>query len=131
MSLSVLGTLLLAAGEVASLPIRNARLDDTSAGIVGAVFALGTVVSAVGLLVTGKTTLSARQWHGWRRYTPIAAGVWSTALVGIAATKALPAGVAVYGLCLLGMAVALYTQPAPSAPDAVRTPASASTAHAC
>ncbi len=114
-SLSVIGTLLLIAGEVASLPIRNARLDDTSAAIVGAVFAIGVLVSAVGLLITGKTTLSARQWQGWRRYTPLAAGLWTTALVGIAATKALPAGVAVYGLCLLGMAVALYTQPAPSA----------------
>jgi hypothetical protein len=114
--LSVIGTLLLAAGEAASLPIRKAHVDDPSAKIVVAVFALGVLVSAVGLLAAGRATLSARCWHAWRRYTPLVAGVWTTALVGISVTKALPAGVAIYGLCLLGMGIALYTQPAPLAP---------------
>ena len=31
-------------------------------------------------------------------------------------TKALPTGVAIYGLCLLALGVALYTQPTPE-PD--------------
>jgi hypothetical protein len=34
--------------------------------------------------------------------------------VGIALTTALAVGVAVYGACLLAIAVALYTQPAPT-----------------
>jgi hypothetical protein len=113
-NLSVIGTLLLAAGELASLPIRNAHIDDTSAAIVGAVFGLGVLMSAVGLLVLGKATLSANRWQDWRRWTPLVAGVWTAVLVGVSMTKALPTGVAVYGLCLLGMAVALYSQPQPS-----------------
>lgn len=113
-TLAVAGTLLLTAGEFASIPIRDALIDDTSASIVGAIFALGTVLSAIGLLLTGKATLSARRWHDWRRYTPLAAGVWTTALVGIAVTSALPAGVAVYGACLLAMAIALQTDPRPA-----------------
>ena len=116
--LAVAGTLLLTIGEVASLPIRNAALDDTSAGVVGAVFGLGVLVSAVGFLVIGWTTLSAGAWQDWRRYTPLATGVWTTALIGISMTKALPAGVAVYGLCLLSMAVALSTHLASRTPAA-------------
>ncbi len=113
-TLAIAGTLLLAVGEVASIPIRDALVDDTSAGVVGAIFGLATVLSAIGLLLIGKATLSAQRWHGWRRYTPLMAGLWTTALIGVAATDALAAGVAVYGVCLLGMAVALYTSPAPA-----------------
>lgn len=120
--LAVAGTMLLAIGEVASIPIRNAALDDTSASIVGAVFGFGVLVSAVGFLVTGRTTLAARSWQDWRRYTPLATGVWTTALVGISMTKALAGGVAIYGLCLLAMAVAFYTDPVEA-----KTPATPST----
>jgi hypothetical protein len=34
--------------------------------------------------------------------------------VGLAFTKALPGAVALYGLCLLAMAVALYTEVSPA-----------------
>ena len=57
--------------------------------------------------------VSGAQCH-WRRFTPLVTGIWSTALVGLAFTKALPGSVGVLGLCLLAMAVALYTQPSPT-----------------
>ncbi len=114
MTLAITGTLLLAAGELASIPIRDSLVDGTSAVVVGAIFALGTVLSAIGYLLTAKATLSAGIWQDRRRYTPLVAGMWTTALVGIAATSALPAGVAVYGACLLAMAIALYTAPVPA-----------------
>jgi len=113
--LAVVGTMLLAAGEVASLPIRDASVHDTSAAVVGAAFGLGVLVSAIGLLTTGSATLSARRWEDWRRFTPLAAGLWTTVLLGINMTKALPSGVAIYGLCLLAMAIALYSDPLPGA----------------
>ena len=111
---AVAGTLVLAVAELASIPIRDALIDDTSAVVVGSIFGLGTVASAIGLLLAGKATLTARIWNNWRRYTPLAAGLWTTALVGIALTTALAVGVAVYGACLLAIAVALFTQPAPT-----------------
>ncbi len=118
-TLAVGGTLLLTAGEFASIPIRDALVDDTSAVAVGAIFGLGTVLSAIGLLVMGKATLSARIWQDWR-YTPLAAGLWTTALLGvIAATSALAAGVAVYGACLLAMARPLH-RPRPRHADSSR-----------
>ncbi|MGN9911491.1 hypothetical protein ACTMTJ_28410 [Phytohabitans sp. LJ34] len=122
-ALAVAGTLLLTLAELASIPIRDAAMDDTTAATVGSMFGLGTLVSAVGLLLAGRATLSAGVWRGWRRYTPLAAGVWTTILLGLSFTKALPGGVGVYGALLLAMAVALYTQPAPAtaAPQPVAT----------
>jgi hypothetical protein len=112
-ALAVAGTLLLLVGELASIPIRNAQVSDTSAGIVGGVFGLASILSAVGFLLAGRATLRAGVWHDWRRFTPLVTGIWTSALVVIAPalTKALHGGVGLYGVCLLAMAIALYTEP--------------------
>jgi hypothetical protein len=114
--LAIAGTALLLVGELASIPIRHAKVDDTSAAIVGAIFGLASVASTIGFLLTGWATLRAGVWHGWRRYTPLATGVWLVVLtpVGLAAPTLLHGGVGVYGLCLLAMAIALYTEPTPA-----------------
>lgn len=112
---AITGTALLLVGELASIPIRHDRTDDTAAAVVGAVFGIAVVLSAVGFLITGRATIQAGLWTDWRRFTPLATGLWTTALVGISLTKALPTGVGIYGLCLLALFVALYTRPVPSA----------------
>jgi hypothetical protein len=114
-ALAVAGTALLLVGELASIPIRNAGIDDTSAAIVGAIFGLASIASTIGFLVTGRATLRAGVWRDWRRFTPLAVGIWLTALtlLSLAVPKVLHGGVGLYGLCLLAMATALYTQPAP------------------
>lgn len=119
-SLALAGTALLFVGELASIPVRGQQVDDTGAEIVGAIFAVAIVLSAVGFLSAGIATVRARLWRGWRRYTPLGAGIWTTALLGLNLTKALPTAVAVYGLCLLALSVALYTQPAPSSATGLR-----------
>ena len=111
--LALVGTALLFVGEIASVLIRDQRTDDTGAVIVGAVFALAVLLTAVGFLAAGIATVRARLWQGWRRFTPLTAGIVSFALLGVDVTKALPTGVAIYGLCLLALGVALYTQPTP------------------
>lgn len=117
-ALAVAGTVLLIIAELASIPIRDAEMSDTGAAIVGATFGLGTLVSAIGLLIAGKATLDAGVWLGWRRFVPLLTGIWALALVGVAATAALPAGVGVYGLGLLAMGAALHRDPAPVATTA-------------
>jgi hypothetical protein len=112
--LALVGTALLFVGELASIPIRHEHADDAGATIVGAIFGVAVLLSAVGLLAAGVATLRTGLWRGWRRFTPLTAGVWTTALIGLGSTKALPAGVAVYGLCLLALGIALYTQTSPS-----------------
>jgi hypothetical protein len=115
--LALVGTALLFVGEIASISIRDQRTDDTGAVIVGAIFALAILLTAVGFLAAGAATVRARLWQGWRRFAPLTAGIVSFALLGLNATKALPTGVAMYGLCLLALGAALYTQPTPE-PDA-------------
>jgi hypothetical protein len=112
-ALAVAGTALLFVGELASIPIRAAQVDDTSAGIVGAIFGLASVASTIGFLVLGWATLRAGVWHGWRRFTPLAASIWLVVLTPVAETAPtlLHGGVGVYGLCLIAMAIALRTEP--------------------
>lgn len=114
LTLALAGTALLFVGELASIAVRNQQVDDTGAEIVGAIFAIAILLSAVGFLSSGIATVRARLWRGWRRYAPLGVGIWTTALLGLNMTKALPTAVAAYGLCLLALGVALYTQPVPS-----------------
>ena len=113
-SVALAGTALLFVGELASIAVRNQHVHDAGAEVVGAIFAIAIVLSAVGFLATGIATMRARLWHGWRRFAPLAVGIWTTALLGLNVTKALPTAVGVYGLCVLALSVALYTQPVPS-----------------
>ena len=116
-TLILAGTALLFVGELASIAVRDQRTDDTGAVIVGAIFAVAILLTAVGFVAAGIATVRARLWQGWRRFTPLTAGIVSCALLGVNVTKALPTGVAIYGLCLLALGVALYTQPTPEAEE--------------
>jgi hypothetical protein len=115
-ALAVAGTALLLVGELASIPIRNAEVDDASAMIVGAIFGVASIASTFGFLLIGRATLRAGVWHGWRRFTPLATGLWLVVLtpLGLAAPTLLHGGVGIYGLCLLAMAIALHTEPTPA-----------------
>ena len=113
-ALALAGTALLFIGELASIAVRDQQVDDTGAELVGAIFAIAIVLSAVGFLSSGVAAIRACLWRGWRRFAPLGVGIWATVLLGLNMTKALPAGVALYGLCLLALSVALYTQPDPS-----------------
>lgn len=113
-ALAVIGTAVLLVGELLSIPIRGAETTDTSAAIVAAVFGVGGIASMIGFLLAGRGTLRAGVWLGWRRFTPLVPGVWLAVMMFLPSTL-LHGMVGVYGLCLLAMAVALYTQPAPAA----------------
>jgi hypothetical protein len=107
------GSALLVVGELASIPFADQRVDAIGPELAGAIFGVATLLSAVGFLVTGITTLQARQWQGWRRFTPLATGIWLIVMIGLPATPVLAAGVGIYGLCLLVLGIALQTQPTP------------------
>jgi hypothetical protein len=117
--LALAGSGLLFIGEVASIPVRHQRVDDTGAAIVGAIFGIGGLLSTVGFIAAGLATARARLWDGWRRFTPLAAGISTGAVFGLQLVDALNAGITVYGLCLLALAVALYTQPVMSSATAL------------
>jgi hypothetical protein len=114
LALAIAGTALLFASELASIPIRDQHADDTGAAVVGGMYGLASVLIAIGFVTAGITTVRARLWTGWRRWTPLAVGIWMGALIGLGTAGAIAAGVAGYGLCSLALYVALYTQPTPS-----------------
>lgn len=109
LKLAVAGTAVLFIAEFASLPFANQQADDIAPAIVGATFGLGTILSGIGLLMAGTAALQAGRWQSWRRLTLLAAGGWTVVLTAIAMTNALPTGVAIYGLCLLAIGIAMYT----------------------
>jgi hypothetical protein len=110
------GTAVLFAAQLLSIPIADQRLDDTGARLLSACFGLGGVLSAIGFIVAGIATVRARRWDGWRRYVPLAIGIWLVAFNVLVVTPALATAVAVYGLLLTALGVALWTQPTPSTP---------------
>jgi hypothetical protein len=120
-ALAVAGTALLLVGELLSIPVRDAQVDETSATSVGALFGVAGTLSMIGFLVLGWATLRAGIWHDWRRLTPLVTGVWLSVMtvLSTAFPTALHGMVGVYGLCLLAMAVALYTDPTPAADGSV------------
>ncbi|HEU5421957.1 MAG TPA: hypothetical protein VFU72_00305 [Nitrolancea sp.] len=107
------GTALVVVGHLSSIPVRNELVDDGWPRIVSGVFGLGTVLTAVGFLLAGRATIRAGIWRDWRRFTPLAVGVWSAVLIGLQFTPALPTAVAVYGLFFLALGIALCRQAAP------------------
>jgi hypothetical protein len=64
--LGVLGHLIFVAGEILSL----------AAGTVSDLIALGALVSALGLVLTGLAVLMAKRWAGWTRWAPLLAGLF-------------------------------------------------------
>lgn len=111
------GTAVLTLAELASIPIADQRMDDTGPGLVGTTFGLGTVASAIGLVVAGVAIVRARRWTGWRRYIVLAAGLWTAVMVGLVNTAFLAVAVGIYGLALTAVFAALAT--APASPNAL------------
>jgi hypothetical protein len=117
--LALTGTALLFVGELASILVRDQRVDDTGAAIAGAIFGIGGLLSATGFIAAGLATARAGLWKRWRRFTPLATGISIGGVLALQLVDALDAGIAVYGFCLLAFAVALYTQPVPSSATAL------------
>jgi hypothetical protein len=111
LALGVAGTALILGGHLASIPVSDQTLDDTGPQVAGALFGLGTILTAIGMLVAGRATLRTGAWHDWRRFAPLATGVWAVALLGLQFTKALPTAAAVYALCFVLLGLALVARP--------------------
>lgn len=96
---AVVGTVLLFAGELASLTVRDRLADDALVAVVtGPLFGGGTVVSAIGLLVAGIALCR-------RRRSPfgiavVVAGTWTLLLLALIMTPVMAAAIGVYGAAL-------------------------------
>ena len=109
------GTALLAIAEVMSLFWVGQRTDAAGPSVTAGVFGLGTVMTAIGFLVLGVTTLRAHAWTGWQRFTPLALGVWTTVLLVLIVSPISALAIGIYGLLIAGLGLAMVTAPEPVA----------------
>lgn len=115
------GTALLAVAEVISILWVGQRVDEAGPSATALVFGLGTVLTAVGFLVLGVSTLRAHTWTGWQRFAPLALGVWTTVLLVLVATPVSALAIGVYGLLIAVLGLAMVTAPEPAADPAPAT----------
>jgi hypothetical protein len=62
--------------EVAAIAARNDTNDTTMAGLLVTSYGLFSLLIGVGLILEGVAVLWARVWDGWRRWLPLALGIW-------------------------------------------------------
>ena len=62
--------------EVAAITARHDTDDTTLAGLLAVSYGLFSLLIGVGLILEGIAVLRARVWDGWRRWLPLALGIW-------------------------------------------------------
>lgn len=108
--LAVAGALLYVVAHALSLVAYAAALDDPISVAVLSCFGVGTLLTAVGLIMAGTAALRSRVWSGWRRYAPLVLGAWMVAMVPLQFTAALPVAVGVYAAATMALGLALLVE---------------------
>lgn len=108
--LAVAGSLFYVVAHAISLVAYDAALDDPIALVVVTCFGVGTLLAAVGLIMAGTSALRSGVWSGWRRYTPLALGIWTAALLPLQFTPALPVAVGIYALAAMCLGLSMIIE---------------------
>lgn len=109
-AIAIAGSSLFVLAHLLSAIEHDALIDESDAIAPLACFGVGTVLLAVGMILAGVGTLRAAEWTGWRRFTPIALGIWMFAVMPLQFTSALAAAVAIYGIAVLALGAALVEE---------------------
>ena len=107
----IMGGVVFVAAQVASAFLPDARSAEPSAGVVVMLFAVGSLLTALGFVVAGVAVLRARVWSSWRRFTPLAVGGAMVCLVPLQFTTLLALAVTLYAATILGFGAALLAEP--------------------
>lgn len=108
--LAVAGSLLYVVAHALSLVGYDAALDDPIGVVVVSCFGVGTLLTAVGLLMAGIAAVRSGVWSGWRRYTPLALGIWMVVMLPLQFTPALPVAVGVYALATMAFGLSMIIE---------------------
>jgi hypothetical protein len=108
--LAAAGAALYVIAHALSLVAPDAPLDARISVAVLSCFGVGTLLTAVGLIIAGTAALRSGAWSGWRRYTPVALGVWMVAMMPLQFTPALPVAVGVYALAVMALGLAMIVE---------------------
>jgi hypothetical protein len=115
LGVALAGSVLFVVAELASIAVRDQYLDEGTAGAVGGLFGLATLLLGAGLAVAGLAARRARRWESWRPTALLACGLWTLAMLGIVLTSLMPLGVTVMGLLQAAIGAGLLTRPTPIA----------------
>ena len=108
--LAVAGAVLYVVAHVLSVAGNDAALDEPIAAAVMSCFVVGTLLTAIGLIMAGTATLRSGGWSGSRRFTPLALGVWMVAMLPLQFTAALPVAVGIYAAATMAFGLALLVE---------------------
>jgi len=108
--LAVAGAVLYVIAHALTLVAYDASLDDPISLAVLSCFGVGTLLTAVGLIMAGKSALRSGAWSGWRRYTPLVLGVWMVSMIPLQFTPALPVAVGIYAFAVMALGLALIVE---------------------
>lgn len=108
--LAVAGALLYVVAHALSLVGYDATLDDPIAVAVMSCFGVGTLLTAVGLIMAGTAAVRSGVWSSWRRFTPLALGIWMAAMMPLQFTPALPVAVGIYALAAMALGLSMIIE---------------------
>lgn len=114
--LALAGTALLAVGEVASMCLANATEDSGGAIAVGSVFGIGTLLTAVGMVMVGVVVLRGRRWTGPSAAAPLVFGLVNVGQLVLGPTDLFHVGIIAYGLAAAWLMGAFVREIATSSP---------------
>ncbi|EON22822.1 hypothetical protein CF8_3425 [Nocardioides sp. CF8] len=70
------GMALLAVNELVAITVAGEPSDSASAGNVGAVYGVATLMIALGMIVAGAAAIRGGAWSGWQQWLPLVVGAW-------------------------------------------------------
>lgn len=108
--LAVAGAVLYVVAHALSLVAYDAALRDPISVAVLSCFGVGTLLTAIGLIMAGTAALRVGPWSGWRRHAPLALGVWMVAMMPLQLTPALPVAVGIYALAVMALGLAMILE---------------------
>jgi hypothetical protein len=78
---AVIGMVALTFCELLAIRYADWPTDLANAGMMGTCYGISVTVIGLGMLAAGVGVLRAGVWHGWRRWTPLAIGIATFAVV--------------------------------------------------
>lgn len=78
---AVAGMVALSLAELLAMRYADWEDEAANAGLMGTAYGISVTVIGLGMLAAGVGVLRARAWGGWRRWTPLAIGIATFAIV--------------------------------------------------
>jgi len=107
---AVAGSALYVVAHAVSIPFHDADLSDGGAMVALTLFGVGTLLTAVGMVVAGLDVRRAAVWQRWHRVVPLSLGVWMIAMMPLQFTPLLVAAVGVYAALAIAFGVAMVEE---------------------